>query len=157
MSTPASRCRSAVRALLAARHFGAGCICCAGWNTRCSTCGCTPSRAPATRIDARWRARSSARSRCCTRPASDRWPNSFLHVFDGSYAAGYYGYHWAEVLSADAYAAFEEAGVFDPATGARWRQQVLETGGSRPALENFVAFRGREPRLDALLRHQGLA
>ncbi len=92
-----------------------------------------------------------------TRPASDRWPNGFLHIFDGSYAAGYYGYHWAEVLSADAFAAFEEAGIFDPATGARWRQQVLETGGSRPALENFVAFRGREPQLDALLRHQGLA
>jgi oligopeptidase A len=91
------------------------------------------------------------------RPAGDRWPNGFLHVFDGGYAAGYYGYHWAEVLSADAFAAFEEAGVFDPATGERWRRQVLETGGSRPALENFVAFRGREPRLDALLRHQGLA
>jgi oligopeptidase A len=91
------------------------------------------------------------------RPALDRWPNGFLHVFDGGYAAGYYGYHWAEVLSADAYAAFEEAGLFDPATGERWRRHVLETGGSRPALENFVAFRGREPQLDALLRHQGLA
>ncbi len=90
------------------------------------------------------------------RPAEDRWPQAFLHVFDGGYAAGYYGYHWAEVLSADAYAAFEEAGVFDPATGERWRRQVLATGGSRPALENFVAFRGRPPTLDALLRHQGL-
>jgi oligopeptidase A len=87
----------------------------------------------------------------------DRWQNSLLHIFDGGYAAGLYGYQWAEVLSADAYSAFEEAGVFDPATGARWREAVLETGGSRPALENFVAFRGREPRLDALLRHQGLA
>jgi oligopeptidase A len=91
------------------------------------------------------------------RPAFDRWQNSLLHIFDGGYAAGLYGYQWAEVLSADAYSAFEEAGVFDPATGARWREAVLETGGSRRALENFVAFRGREPRLDALLRHQGLA
>lgn len=91
------------------------------------------------------------------RPPFDRWPNSLLHIFDGGYAAGLYGYQWAEVLSADAYSAFEESGVFDPVTGARWRQSVLETGGSRAAMESFVAFRGREPRLDALLRHQGLA
>ena len=74
----------------------------------------------------------------------------------GDLRAGFYGYQWAEVLSSDAYAAFEEAGVFDPATGTRFRESVLEVGGSRPAIENFVAFRGREPRLDALLRHQGL-
>ena len=86
-----------------------------------------------------------------------RYPHTFTHLFDGGYAAGYYGYAWAEVLSADAYSAFEEAGVFDPATGQRWREEVLEVGGSRPAMESFVAFRGREPRLDALLRHQGLA
>ncbi|CAD5366458.1 Oligopeptidase A [Rubrivivax sp. A210] len=90
-------------------------------------------------------------------PSFLRYPNTFAHIFDGGYAAGYYGYAWAEVLSADAYAAFEEAGVFDPATGERFRRQVLETGGSRTALENFRAFRGREPRLDALLRHRGLA
>lgn len=90
------------------------------------------------------------------RLADDRWPNSLLHIFDGGYEAGLYGYQWAEVLSADAYSAFEEAGVFDAATGARWREQVLETGGSRRAIDNFVAFRGRAPRLDALLRHQGL-
>ncbi len=90
------------------------------------------------------------------RPHDDRWPNSFLHIFDGGYAAGYYGYHWAEVLSADAYAAFEEAGIFDPATGERWRREVLASGGSRSALASFVAFRGRAPRIDALLRHQGL-
>ena len=92
-------------------------------------------------------------------PAPDfyRYPHSFGHLFDGGYAAGYYGYAWAEVLSADAYAAFEEAGVFDPATGARFREHILEVGGSRPALESFKAFRGREPSLDALLRHQGLA
>lgn len=86
-----------------------------------------------------------------------RYPHSFSHLFDGSYAAGYYGYAWAEVLSADAFSAFEEAGLFDPATGRRYREAILETGGSRPALESFVAFRGREPRIDALLRHQGMA
>ncbi len=86
-----------------------------------------------------------------------RYPHSFGHLFDGGYAAGYYGYAWAEVLSADAYGAFEEAGVFDAATGRRFREHVLEVGGSRPAIESFRAFRGREPQLDALLRHQGLA
>jgi oligopeptidase A len=90
-------------------------------------------------------------------PPFQRYPNSFTHLFDGGYAAGYYGYAWAEVLSADAFSAFEEAGLYDAATGARWREAVLEVGGSRPALESFKAFRGREPRLDALLRHQGLA
>ncbi len=91
-------------------------------------------------------------------PAPDfrRYPHSFSHLFDGGYAAGYYGYTWAEVLSADAYSAFEEAGVFDPATGQRFRETILEVGGSRPAMASFQAFRGREPRLDALLRHQGL-
>jgi oligopeptidase A len=86
-----------------------------------------------------------------------RYPHSFTHLFDGGYGAGYYSYAWAEVLSADAFSAFEEAGVFDPATGERYRQQILEVGGSRPAMESFKAFRGREPRLDAMLRHQGLA
>jgi len=86
-----------------------------------------------------------------------RYPCSFGHVFDGGYAAGYYGYAWAEVLSADAYGAFEEAGVFDAATGRRFREHVLEVGGSRPALESFRAFRGRDPNLDAMLRQQGLA
>ncbi len=86
-----------------------------------------------------------------------RFANSFTHLFSGGYAAGYYGYAWAEVLSADAYSAFEEAGVFDPATGERFRRDILEVGGSRTALESFRAFRGREPELDALLRHQGLA
>jgi len=90
-------------------------------------------------------------------PAFARYPHSFSHLFDGGYAAGYYGYAWAEVLSADAYSAFEEAGIFDAATGERFRLSILETGGSRPALESFKAFRGREPELDALLRHQGLA
>jgi len=90
-------------------------------------------------------------------PPFMRYPNAFSHLFDGGYAAGYYGYAWAEVLSADAFAAFEEAGLFDRETGRRWREQVLETGGSRSTLESFVAFRGREPRIDAWLRHQGMA
>ncbi len=91
-------------------------------------------------------------------PAPDfrRYPHSFSHLFDGGYAAGYYGYVWAEVLSADAYSAFEEAGVFDPATGQRFREAILEVGASRTAMASFQAFRGREPRLDALLRHLGL-
>ncbi|MDH5340177.1 MAG: M3 family metallopeptidase [Rubrivivax sp.] len=90
------------------------------------------------------------------RPPGDRWPNGFTHIFDGGYAAGYYGYLWAEVLAADAFAAFEERGLFDPETGRRWRQAVLEVGGSRPALDSFRAFRGRAPSIDALLRQQGL-
>jgi len=86
-----------------------------------------------------------------------RYANSFSHLFAGGYAAGYYGYAWAEVLSADAYAAFEEAGVFNTAVGERFRSEILEVGGSRTALESFRAFRGRDPQIDAMLRHQGLA
>jgi oligopeptidase A len=91
----------------------------------------------------------------------DRFLCSFQHIFGGGYAAGYYSYKWAEVLSADAFAAFEEAGLEDEpalrATGRRYRDTVLAFGGSRPAMEVFKAFRGREPRSDALLRHNGLA
>ena len=86
-----------------------------------------------------------------------RVAHAFLHIFAGGYAAGYYSYKWAEVLSADAFSAFEDAGVLDPATGLRYRREILEVGGSRPAMRSFEAFRGREPTLDALLRHQGLA
>src|SRR5574343_573489 len=90
-------------------------------------------------------------------PAWHRFPNSFSHIFGGGYAAGYYSYKWAEVLSADCYAAFEEAGdPFDAATGKRYLDEILSMGGSRPALENFKAFRGREPSPDALLRHSGM-
>jgi oligopeptidase A len=90
-------------------------------------------------------------------PEWNRFPNSFSHIFAGGYAAGYYSYKWAEVLSADAYAAFEEAAdVLDPRTGARFRDEVLAVGGSRPAAESFRAFRGREPSVDALLRHNGM-
>lgn len=92
-----------------------------------------------------------------TPPPFSRSLNTFTHVFDGGYAAGYYSYKWAEVLSADAWSAFEEApDVLDVATGRRLREAVLETGGSRSTLDSFKAFRGREPRIDALLRHQGL-
>ena len=90
-------------------------------------------------------------------PAYNRFPNNFSHVFAGGYAAGYYSYKWAEVLSADAYSLFEENGVLDRATGQRFHDEVLGVGGSRPALESFVAFRGREPRIDALLRHSGMS
>ncbi len=86
----------------------------------------------------------------------DRFPQSFSHVFAGGYAAGYYSYKWAEVLSADAFSLFEEEGVLSPAAGARFRDEVLSRGGSRPAMESFVAFRGRPPQLDALLRHNGM-
>jgi oligopeptidase A len=89
-------------------------------------------------------------------PAFNRFAHSFTHVFAGGYAAGYYSYKWAEVLSADAYSLFEEHGVLDPATGSRFRDEFLAVGGSRPALESFVAFRGREPTIDALLRHSGM-
>ncbi|HMV20969.1 MAG TPA: M3 family metallopeptidase [Rhodocyclaceae bacterium] len=90
-------------------------------------------------------------------PSWQRFPNSFSHIFGGGYAAGYFSYKWAEVLSADAYAAFEEAGnPFDPATGRRFLDEILSVGGSRPALESFTAFRGREPQVDALLRHSGM-
>jgi oligopeptidase A len=86
----------------------------------------------------------------------DRFIESFAHVFAGGYAAGYYSYKWAEVLSADAFSLFEEEGVLSPTAGARFRDEVLARGGSRPALESFVAFRGRPPQLDALLRHNGM-
>jgi oligopeptidase A len=95
-------------------------------------------------------------------PSYNRFANTFSHIFAGGYSAGYYSYKWAEVLSADAYAAFEEAAqasgtVLDQATGERFLQQILQVGGSRPAMDSFKAFRGREPELDALLRHQGMA
>jgi oligopeptidase A len=89
-------------------------------------------------------------------PEYNRFPQQFSHIFAGGYAAGYYSYKWAEVLSSDAYGAFEEAGVLNPEVGARFRREVLAAGGSRPAIESFVAFRGRKPQIDALLRHNGM-
>ena len=89
-------------------------------------------------------------------PAYNRFANSFSHIFAGGYGAGYYSYKWAEVLSADAYSMFEEHGVLNAEIGARFRKEVLAVGGSRDAMESFIAFRGREPSIDALLRHNGL-
>src|SRR5690606_17683433 len=99
-------------------------------------------------------------------PVWHRFPHNFSHLFAGGYGAGYYSYKWAEVLSADAYAAFEEAAkpaadgtrdTLDPETGRRFLAEILAVGGTRPAAESFRAFRGREPSLDALLRHSGMA
>src|SRR5207253_1480871 len=96
-----------------------------------------------------------------TPPAFNRFQHSFGHIFAGGYAAGYYSYKWAEVLSSDAYSAFEEAGASGDSallaeTGLKFQNEILAVGGSRPALESFVAFRGREPTIDALLRHSGM-
>jgi oligopeptidase A len=90
-------------------------------------------------------------------PEFNRFPHSFQHVFSGGYAAGYYSYKWAEVLSADAFGAFEEQGVFDVATARRFLHAILERGGSRDAMEAFVEFRGRKPEIEPLLRQMGLA
>jgi oligopeptidase A len=90
-------------------------------------------------------------------PDFNRFPHSFSHIFGGGYAAGYYSYKWAEVLSSDAFSLFEERGIFDPQTGREFMENILEKGGSQKAMELFVAFRGREPSIDALLRHNGLA
>jgi len=90
-------------------------------------------------------------------PQINRFQNGFSHIFAGGYAAGYYSYKWAEVLSADAFAVFEEEGIFNPGTGQRFLQCVLEKGGSRPAMESFRCFRGREPNIEALLRHSGIS
>jgi oligopeptidase A len=89
-------------------------------------------------------------------PAYNRSPHSFAHIFAGGYAAGYYSYKWAEVLAADAFSAFEESGIFDKETAARFRAEILEVGGSRDIMEAYVAFRGRKPTLDALLRQSGI-
>ncbi len=90
-------------------------------------------------------------------PSFNRFQNSFSHIFAGGYAAGYYSYKWAEVLSADAFSKFEEEGIFNTVTGAHFRDTILANGGSRPAAELFADFRGREPSTDALLRHSGIA
>nr|WP_315489195.1 M3 family metallopeptidase [uncultured Rhodoferax sp.] len=106
-----------------------------------------------------WQVRSEVA--VMTPPEWSRTAHTFSHIFAGGYAAGYYSYKWAEVLSADAYAAFEETagpdGLPNQETGRKYREAILESGGSRPAMESFKAFRGREPTLDALLRHQGMA
>jgi oligopeptidase A len=90
-------------------------------------------------------------------PSFNRFQHSFTHIFAGGYAAGYYSYKWAEVLSADAFSKFEEHGIFDQKTGAEFLSSILEKGGSQEPMELFVAFRGREPSIDPLLRHSGIA
>jgi oligopeptidase A len=90
-------------------------------------------------------------------PASNRFAHSFSHIFAGGYGAGYYSYKWAEVLSADAFSLFEERGIFDEPSGRAFREHILEKGGSVDAMELYAAFRGREPTVDALLRHTGIA
>lgn len=89
-------------------------------------------------------------------PDYNRFPNSFSHIFAGGYAAGYYSYKWAEVLSSDAFSLFEETGILNPQTGKKWLDEVLAVGSSRPAMDSFIAFRGRAPKIDALLRHSGI-
>jgi oligopeptidase A len=89
-------------------------------------------------------------------PSFHRFQNSFSHIFAGGYAAGYYSYKWAEVLSADAFSRFEEEGIFNRDTGASFRRNILEAGGSQEPMELFVAFRGREPQIEPLLRHSGI-
>ena len=91
-----------------------------------------------------------------TPPVFNKFQNSFSHIFAGGYAAGYYSYKWAEVLSADAYSLFEENGIFDKATGGKFLTDILQRGGSREPMDLFVSFRGREPSVDALLRHSGI-
>jgi oligopeptidase A len=89
-------------------------------------------------------------------PDINRLPHAFSHIFAGGYAAGYYSYKWAEVLAADAFSAFEEAGIFDAETAQRFRREILEIGGSRDIMQAYVAFRGRQPTVDALLRQTGI-
>lgn len=90
-------------------------------------------------------------------PEFNRFQHGFSHIFAGGYSAGYYSYKWAEVLSADAYSKFEEEGIFNPQTGQAFMQNILEKGGSEEPMELFKKFRGREPNVDALLRHSGIA
>jgi oligopeptidase A len=92
-----------------------------------------------------------------TPPPFNRFPQSFSHIFAGGYAAGYYSYKWAEVLSADAFSAFEEQGIFNSVTAQRFLNAILEKGGSRDAMEAFVEFRGRKPQIEPLLKQMGLA
>jgi oligopeptidase A len=89
-------------------------------------------------------------------PEYNRLPHAFSHIFAGGYAAGYYSYKWAEVLAADAFSAFEDAGIFDPSTAQRFRSEILEIGGSRDIMQAYISFRGRKPTIDALLCQNGI-
>ena len=90
-------------------------------------------------------------------PAFNRFAHGFQHIFSGGYAAGYYSYKWAEVLAADAFSAFDEAGIFNATVARRFLSSILEQGGSRDAMDAFVAFRGRKPQIEPLLKQLGLA
>jgi oligopeptidase A len=90
-------------------------------------------------------------------PKSNRFPNNFSHIFAGGYAAGYFSYKWAEVLSADVYSEFEKHNVLSPKIGAKFKNEVLSRGGSRPMMKSFIAFLGRKPKIDSLLKHSGLS
>ena len=130
---------------------------CASSNSRCSISGCTPNTTPRrARASTQILAEVRAEVAVFAVPDWNRFPHNFAHIFSGGYAAGYYSYKWAEVLAADAFAAFEERGVFDRAVAQRFLDSILSQGGSRKALDAFVDFRGRPPDVNALLRQQGL-
>ena len=135
------------------------CSWCGNWNSRCSISCCTATirrRRGARALEVLEQVRHEVS--VLQAPAWQRFPHAFTHVFSGGYAAGYYSYLWAELLSADAFGAFEEAtDVIDADTGARFRREILAVGATRPALQSFVAFRGRAPEPDALLKSYGLA
>ena len=131
--------------------------CCGKSNLPFSTFGCTPVSIPHREAGSSKRSgRSGDEVALIDYPAYNRLPHSFSHIFAGGYAAGYYSYKWAEVLAADAFGAFEESGIFDVETASRFRREILEIGGSRDFMEAYVAFRGRKPTLDALLRQSGI-
>jgi oligopeptidase A len=144
--------------MLAAKNFQSGMQTCARSSSRCSTCTCiTTSTRTGRRHCAAIARRGAQRVAVVIPPAYNRFPNNFSHIFAGGYAAGYYSYKWAEVLSADAYSLFEENGILNPRIGRRFWSEILGVGGSRDAIDSFKAFRGREPTIDALLRHNGMA
>ena len=129
------------------------------WNSRYSICACTWSTTHSKTVTASETILTEVRDRVAVvkPPAFNRFAHGFSHIFGGGYAAGYYSYKWAEVLSADAYSLFEENGIFNPDCGRQFRDELLAQGGAQDAMILFVAFRGREPTIDALLRHSGLA
>jgi oligopeptidase A len=143
--------------LLAARNFQSAWRWCASWSSRCSTSACTWSGAPAADSVQELLDEVRAGWRWCRRPPFNRFQHGFSHIFAGGYAAGYYSYKWAEVLSSDAFSRFEEEGVFNRPDRPRFLHEILEQGGAREPMELFKQFRGREPSIDALLRHSGIA
>ncbi len=134
------------------------CRCCGSWNSRCLISRCMPATTRrAARASRRCWPRCAPAWRSCRCRSGTASPTASAHIFAGGYAAGYYSYKWAEVLAADAFAAFEETDVFDPDTARRFVDCILSQGGSRDALDAFVAFRGRKPDVRPLLRQHGIA